>query len=162
MFKSLRIKPQWLPNFIYLVKCLAGVIICYILYREMPQFPFYWSIVSVALALSPDNSSKQAYNRIKANLLGCAVGVCLYPLHLPNLLLLCVGVTIVICVGLALGAADTLRSALAGLIIVTLQVEQGKHWYIALERVLCVLVGCAVALLLTMVFNPISTKGSRK
>jgi uncharacterized membrane protein YgaE (UPF0421/DUF939 family) len=150
------LKKEFKPNLIYIVKCLIGVIICYVLYVLFPQYPFYWAIVSVVLALSEDNSNKQAYNRIKANVLGCAVGLCLYPLQWPNLLILCLGVALTIYTGIALNIKDTLRSALAAFIIVTIQVDQGKHWFIALERVMCVVVGCMVALLITLLFNLIS------
>jgi|EP01037_Dinobryon_pediforme_P005041 uncharacterized membrane protein YccC len=146
-------RPTFLSNVAYLCKCLIGVVICYILYREIPQYPFYWAIVSVVIALSPDNSSKQAFNRIKANILGCAIGISLYPLHLPNLVILCIGIILTICIGLVLNFNEALRSAMAALIIVTIQVEEGKHWYIALERVGCVVTGCVVALLITMLFN---------
>jgi len=146
-------KSAYLSHLVYLIKCIIGVIICYILYCEIPQYPFYWSLVSVALATSLDSSNNQAYDRIKANILGCAVGVCLYPLHLPELLILCTGIIIIVILGVGFKITNTLRSALAALIIVTLQVEQTKHWYIALERVMCVVAGCLVALLLTLLFN---------
>jgi len=109
-------------NFVYLIKCLIGVIICYLLYKYIPQYPFYWAIVSVVVALSPDDSNQQAYDRMKANVLGCT---------------------------------HTLRSALAALVIVTIQEELEKHWYLALERVICVVAGCLVALMVTMLCNSI-------
>jgi uncharacterized membrane protein YgaE (UPF0421/DUF939 family) len=145
-------------NFLYLIKCLIGVIICYVLYKDIPQYPFYWAIVSVVIVLSPEGSNRQAYDRMKANGLGCAVGICLYPIHLHNLLILCLGVILTICVGVALGITNTLRTALAALVIVTLQEEQAKHWYIALERVLCVVAGCVVAVLITLLFNVVVRK----
>jgi uncharacterized membrane protein YgaE (UPF0421/DUF939 family) len=107
----------------------------------------------VALATSLDSTNNQAYDRIKANTLGCTVGICLYPIQLPELALICIGITITIFLGIGLKISSTIRSALAGLIIVTLQVEQTKHWYIALERVICVVAGCVVALLITLIFN---------
>jgi len=100
-----------------------------------------------------DSTNNQAYDRIKANALGCGVGICLYPLQLPELAIICIGITITIFLGIGLKISSTIRSALAGLIIVTLQVEQTKHWYIALERVVCVVAGCVVALLITLAFN---------
>jgi len=151
-------KKQIVPNSIYIIKCLVGVSICYIPYVLFPQYPFYWAIVSVALVLSPDHSTTQAYNRIKANVLGCLVGICLYPLQLPDLLILCIGVTLTICLGLAFNVKDAIRSALAGLVIVTIQAERSKHWYIALERLMCVVSGCVVALLITLLFNLILSK----
>lgn len=145
-------------NTVYLIKCLVGVIICFALYQYIPQYPFYWAIVSVVVALSPGDSNQLAYDRMKANVLGCAVGLCLYPLHLPNLLILCMGVTMTIGIGIAFRISNTLRSALAALVIVTIQGEQEKHWYIALERVMCVIAGCLVALLVTMLCNVIIKK----
>lgn len=138
---------------IYLIKCLIGVIICYLLYAYIPQYPFYWSLVSVVVALSPDNSNTLAYDRMKANLLGCAVGLCLYPIHISYLWILLIGVTLTIVIGIAFRITQTLRSALAALVIVTIQEQLEKHWYIALERVSCVVAGCLVALLVTMFFN---------
>ena len=146
-------KSEYLSHMIYIVKCLLGVIICYILYIAIPQYPFYWALISVALATSIDSTNNQAYDRIKANALGCGVGICLYPLQLPELAIICIGITITIFLGIGLKISSTIRSALAGLIIVTLQVEQTKHWYIALERVVCVVAGCVVALMITLAFN---------
>lgn len=148
-------KQVFLSNIPYLLKCLTGVIICYILYKEFPQYPFYWAIVSVVIALAPDNSNRQAYDRMKANILGCAVGLSLYPVHVPHLLLLCIGITLTIGVGIALRLTSTLRSAMAALIIILIHEEQVKQWYLPLERVLCVVAGCLVALTVTLVFNQI-------
>jgi len=151
-------KSEYLSHVVYIIKCLLGVIICYVLYKAIPQYPFYWSLVSVALATSVDSNNNQAYDRIKANILGCTVGICLYPIQLPELLLICIGISITIFLGIGLKISSTIRSALAGLIIVTLQVEQTKHWYIALERVVCVVAGCVIALMITLVFNWLKPK----
>jgi uncharacterized membrane protein YgaE (UPF0421/DUF939 family) len=155
-------KAAYSTNSVYLIKCLAGVTICYLLYRYIPQYPFYWAIVSVVIAMSPDNSNRQAYDRMKANVVGCAVGICLYPLHLPDLLTLCLGVALTIYIGIAFRITSPLKSALAALVIVTIQETQEKHWYIALERVTCVVVGCLVALLVTMLCNLIIQKINAK
>lgn len=149
-------------NIIYLIKCLIGVIICYLLYKYIPQYPFYWSLVSVVVALSPDNSNTLAYDRMKANLLGCAVGLCMYPLHISYLLILCLGVVLTIFAGIAFRITHTVRSALAALVIVTIQEQVEKHWYIAVERVACVVAGCLVALLVTMLFNLLAKRLSEK
>ena len=146
-------KSAYLSHLVYVAKLIVGVIVCYILYKSFPQYPFYWSLVSVVLAISIDNNNNQAYDRIKANTLGCAVGIALYPIQLPELALICIGITLTIFLGIGFKISGTIRSALAALIIITLQVEQTKHWYIALERVVCVVAGCLVALLITVIFN---------
>lgn len=152
----------YLTYLIYLIKCLVGVVICYLLYQYIPQYPFYWSLVSVVVALSPDSSNTLAYDRMKANLLGCTVGLCLYPIHISYLLILCIGVTLTIVFGVAFRITQTLRSALAALVIVTIQEQLEKHWYIAVERVGCVVAGCLVALLVTMFFNMVLVRLSEK
>lgn len=146
-------KSIFLPHLPYLAKCVIGVIICYILYKEFPQYPFYWAIVSVVIAISPDNSNRLAYDRMKANILGCSIGLCLYSIHIPTLLLLCLGIVATICVGIALNLMSTLRSAMAALIIILIHEEQVRQWYLPVERVLCVIAGCLVALLVSLVFN---------
>jgi len=150
------LKPAWtLSDFIYTLKCVIGVSICYIIYQLVPQYPFYWAIVSVVLAFSRDNSNEQAYSRIEANILGCTVGACLYPFHIPEIVTLCLGVVITIIAGFLLHITTTTRTALAALIIVVIQVEQTKHWEVAIQRVVCVVTGCTIALVLTLVFNVI-------
>ncbi len=151
-------KSVYLSHILYLIKVILGVIICYILYKSIPEYPFYWSLVSVVIATSLDRSTDQAYDRIKANILGCIVGASLYPIQLPELLAMCIGVTIIVFLAIGFKITSTLRSALAALIIILLQAETTKHWYIALERVVCVVTGCVVALLLTLFFNKIWPK----
>jgi uncharacterized membrane protein YgaE (UPF0421/DUF939 family) len=151
-------KSVYVSHLVYLIKVILGVIICYVLYKEIPQYPFYWALVSVVLATSLDRSTDQAYDRIKANTLGCIVGASLYPVELPELLIICIGVVIIVFLAIGFKITSTLRSALAALIIITLQVEKTKHWYIALDRVVCVVAGCVVALLLTLLFNKIWPK----
>lgn len=147
-------------NIIYTIKCLLGLSICYFLYSAFPKYPFNWALVSVVLALSPDNTNKQATSRMVANLLGCCVGLAMYPLNLPVLVLICMGTVLVIVIGFALNITPTLRSALSALVIIMLQEERIKHWYIPLQRMLCVITGCVVALLLTMLFNLLPVKGT--
>ena len=144
-----------LANLLYVIKCVAGITVCYFLYREFPHYPFYWSIVSVAITVSPDSSNKLAYDRITANCLGCAISLALYPIHAPALVLLCVGVGITILVGTALNLTNVLRTAIAALVIVIITEQEHRSYLIALERVACVITGCAVALAVTLIFNQV-------
>src|SRR5258708_26931190 len=134
-------KPIFLSNIPYLLKCLTGVIICYVLYKEIPNYPFYWAIVSVVIALAPDNSNRQAYDRMKANILGCIVGLCLYPVHVPNLLLLCIGITLTIVLGISLSLTNTLRSSMAALVVCLTHHEHVKQMNLPLVKVLSLLAG---------------------
>jgi len=144
-----------LSTILYIAKCILGVIICYFLYKQFPQYPFYWSLVSVAITISPDSSNKLAYDRIIANTLGCAVALLIYPVQAPSLLLLCLGVAITIAAGTLLKLTNVLRTAIAALVIIIITEGEHRNWQIALERVGCVITGCVVALAVTLLFNKV-------
>lgn len=140
-------------TYVYMLKCILGVIICFLFYVTWPEYPFNWALVSVVIGLSLDNSNKQAIDRVISNLIGCGVGLLLYPIPCPELLILVMGVIIIITLGFFFTILSTIRSALSAFLIVTLQAQKLHLWYIPLERVLCVTSGCVVAFLLTIFFN---------
>lgn len=141
---------------LYIVKCLLGVLVCYGFYSSFPSYPFYWSIISVVLVFTPDNDQRLAFDRIKANLLGSGVGLVIYLFPLNGLLMFCSAVMATILLGIFLRLENTIRPALAAVIIVLVQESQHKDWIIALERVACVLLGCFVALCITLVFTKVA------
>lgn len=131
----------------YVVECLAGTAICYGLVVLFPGLPFYWSIVSVLLVLDPNEgeSIKLAMDRMKANVIGASVGAAaMLPFGRVGLGILSVSVvvTLVVCRAARLGKAT--RSALAALVIVTM--TGVPTWRLGLDRVVCVMAGCLVAI----------------
>ena len=138
---------------LYLLKCVLGAMICYSFYYFLPEYPLYWAVVSTVLVFSPENDNKLAYDRIKCNLLGGAIGVLLYFIPLPTVVLLGIGVGLTIFVGLALHFDKTIRTALASVVIVLVEETTTKDWLVAIERIVCVVIGCAVALILTFWFS---------
>lgn len=151
-----------LPAWLFTIKSILGVGICYCIYKTWPEYPFNWAIISVVIGLSFDNTHKHAIDRIIANILGCFVGLIIYFIPLPYILQLCVGVTLIILIGCKFNIADTIRSALAAFLIVTLQNKQSDLWFLPIERVLCVMTGCFVALLLNIFFNMVLAKSRRR
>jgi uncharacterized membrane protein YgaE (UPF0421/DUF939 family) len=132
---------------------MIGVSICYALYINFPNFPFYWSIISVAIVFSVEHKNNLAYDRMKANILGSVAGFGLYFIPLNNLLLILLGIILVITLGTIFKLGNAIRTALAALIIVVVKQGIEKEWWIALTRVICVVVGCVVALIITLGFN---------
>lgn len=134
----------------YAAKCVLGTAACYGLYAAFPRYPLYWSIVSVLLVLDPDEkeSMRLALDRMKANVAGATVGlVALLLFGRVGVLALCASVlaTLAVCQAIRLGKAT--RSALAALVIVTM--TGNATWFTGLERMLCVIAGCVVAIALT-------------
>ncbi|AEV27932.1 putative membrane protein [Sphaerochaeta pleomorpha str. Grapes] len=148
--------------FLYLLKCLVGTIFCYALYKAIPQYHLYWSIISLLLVLAPDwnNSIQLPLNRIKANLTGGIVGLLCFFIPFPQLISLCIGVLATILVCSFLNYSQATRSALAALVIVFIQEFESAKWSIALERIFSVILGCLVALALTLIFRVFEEKAA--
>ena len=140
-------------NILYAFRCIIGVVLCYILYIQYPELPFQWSMVSVVVAISPDNQISLAIDRMKANLVGCAIGFMLFFIHPPSLIMLCIGVVLVIIVGLYFELKGSIRSALAALVVLMLYNVPVHDWRLAMDRLICVVIGCLIALLVTLCFN---------
>jgi len=142
---------------LYITKCLIGTVICYSLYKAVPQYHLYWSIISLLLVLAPDwnDSITLPLNRIKANLTGGLVGLLCFFFPFSQLINLCMGVVLTILVCQFLQFPSATRSALAALVIVLIQEYEAAKWTIAAERILSVILGCLVALGLTLLFHAI-------
>jgi len=151
------IKQYDIPRlFIYILECIIGLCITYTLYKCFPQHQFYWSMISTVLVIAPDGkgSNQLAIDRMKANILGSSIGLFLILIHQPNLFLISIAVMLTIIIGTILKLNAALRSALAAVIIVMIHdVEQNSTWHIAIERMGCVIIGCIIGLLITLVFN---------
>ncbi len=144
------------PSFIrYLLLCVIGSSICYLLYTLFPAYPFQWSIISVLIVLAPEkkDARKLALDRIKANVIGSVTGLLSFLIHTPDIMSLGCSVvaTVLICTWVKLGNAS--RSALAALAIVLILEKERNTFDAALERMGCVIAGCIVALIITSVFQ---------
>lgn len=151
-------KEDWL----YIIKCMIGAVICYWLYETFPQYPFFWALISVVLVVSPENDKKLAYLRIEGNFLGSAIGLLLFFVPLPTIIILCLGVAFTIILGFLLKLHASVRTAVAANIIVLFQEKEAHNWKIALDRVGCVLVGCAIGFIITVLFTRLEKVGKKK
>ena len=139
-----------------MLQCIIGLSICYTLYKCFPQHQFFWSIISVVLVIAPNSqdSNRLAIDRMRANILGSSIGLLLFLIHQPNLLLICIAMMLTILMGMLLKLNEALRTALAAVVIVMIHEEQrNSTWQIAIERMGCVMFGCIVGLFITVVFN---------
>lgn len=156
--KSPITKQDWL----YILKCVIGATVCYWLYEAFPQYPFFWSLVSVVLVVSPENDRKLAYLRIEGNFLGSAIGLLLFFFPLPTVIVLCLGISLTIIIGFLLKLQASVRTAVAANIIVLFQEKEAHNWNVALNRVGCVMVGCLVGFIITVLFTKLENKDSKK
>ena len=72
--------------FIYIAKCVSGVLLCSLLTLFFSQWIDYtWSLISVMLVLSPEGKDavELSLTRIKANLVGASVGLLMLLSQIP-------------------------------------------------------------------------------
>ena len=142
--------------FIYIAKCVSGVLLCSLLSLFFSQWVDYtWSLISVVLVLSPEGKDavELSLTRIKANLVGASVGLLMLLSQVPWPWNIAIGAALAlfICDRLKLNAAA--RSTLAAVIIILLQPESQTLWSSAINRIGAVITGCVLGLLITFVFH---------
>jgi uncharacterized membrane protein YccC len=149
---------QFTRAFVYIAKCVTGVIIVFTLSYLFHYYDISWCLISVMLVLSPDGKDAMmlAMTRIKANVTG----------GIASFLCLIFGVPSMVTIGLAIGIAISLcyifkimaasRSALAAVIIIMLHQSGGPDyhlWSTALQRCAGVTAGCLLGLFITFIFH---------
>jgi len=140
----------------YLIKCLVGVTLGYILWASFPsdRGQFYWLLISVLLSITHDNNSKVAKDRMKGNMVGSITGLFAFLLHDPaNLLTICIGVALTIILCFRLHLIGVCRTALVGFIIVILYEDEHSSWMGAIYRMIGVVTGCVLGLAINYVFR---------
>src|ERR1017187_2038763 len=145
----------------YLVKCVAGVTIGYLLFRSFPEQSgqYFWMLISILLSITHDNNSKVAYDRMRGNIVGSVVGLFVFFLHNPpNLLTICLGVAVTITICFYQNLINVSRTALVGFIIVVIYEEAHSSWEGAIYRLVSVVVGCLIGLVINYTFREISMK----
>jgi uncharacterized membrane protein YgaE (UPF0421/DUF939 family) len=147
----------------YIVKCLIGVVIGFYLYNKYPEIGA-WCLISIVLVLSPDRKDaiKLALTRIKANLIGAAIGLSLFFIHPMDLLIICIGVVLAVTICQLLNLEDTGRSAAVSVIIILIHEKGPSFWNVALERAGGVVGGCVIAMLITYIFHIMLFKFKRR
>jgi uncharacterized membrane protein YgaE (UPF0421/DUF939 family) len=145
----------WRPFSLYILRCLAGVSIGYGLYVSFPRRQFVWAMISTLLVISPESedSFRLAVSRMEANVIGSSVGLLVFFLLPPGLAAICSGVALTILACRALGVLSAARSALAALIIVSIHESEARSWHAAIERMGCVMVGCVIAMGVSLLFG---------
>ncbi|MGC4017724.1 MAG: aromatic acid exporter family protein [Luteolibacter sp.] len=141
---------------LYIVKCLTATTVTFLLSRLLNYQDIGWCLISVMLVLAPDHKDSVpfALNRIGANLIG--VGCSLIPLLFggPGIITFCVAYALAILLCDRFKLMASCRTALAAVTIIMLQHDAQLHlWDNVLKRLLSVLAGCAIALLITVLFH---------
>jgi uncharacterized membrane protein YgaE (UPF0421/DUF939 family) len=148
------INKKFTDKLLFIIECLIGTAIGFSLYRLYPTVGA-WCLFSILLVLSPDRKDAMALatTRIKANLVGAAIGLALFYIHPINLLMVCLGIAATIIACEILNLQTAMRSATIAVLIITLH-EPGQYfWDVALERAGGVILGCIIGVIITYIFH---------
>ena len=143
-------------HLLYAGKCVAATVLVFLLAHVLKHAEVAWCLVSVVLVLSPDgrDAVPLTLSRIGANLVGGACSLAGLVLGLPDAAALCLTYVLTIAACAAVGLTASGRVALAAVTILMLQHRVDVPlWQSVLERIIAVVVGCAVALLVTLAFH---------
>jgi uncharacterized membrane protein YccC len=144
-------------------KCVTGTLALFIISRLIQYEDISWSLISVMLVLTPDGKDAVplAVTRIKANLVGAAVGLLCLLISPANMWILSLALTLTLSCCYLFRLDAGIRSSLAATVIVMLHYG-GKHvWDTAIERVIAVLAGCVLGLIITFIFHANIKPGSK-
>lgn len=143
----------------YIVKCLAGVSLGYVLLKAFPRQSgqYSWLLISILLSITHDNNSKAAHDRMRGNIVGSLVGLVVFFLHNPpNLLTVGIGVVVTITICFRLDLIGVCRTALVAFIIVMIFEEAHSSWMGAIYRMVSVVLGCLIGLVINYTFRKIT------
>jgi uncharacterized membrane protein YgaE (UPF0421/DUF939 family) len=141
---------------IYLIKCVIGIVCAYLLTNLLKLTNIAsWCLLSTLLVLAPDtkDSYKLAITRIKANVIGAAVGLLILTVYTPGIVWVVIGVVVAITLCYVLSIEIAARSAAVAVIIILMHDEMHHMWEVAIDRALGVLLGCAIGMVITFIFH---------
>ncbi len=149
-----------------LIMALQAAICTTVLVNTYNHFHFagaLWAVVSAVLVLQPafDLSVSTAMTRVVANLLGASIGAFVSISHGHAVEDLCVALALVIVIGERMRLDKGLRSACASVVIVMMSADPGTPVHRGVERASSVAIGCAVALLLQLLMQPLIARLDR-
>ena len=141
------------PLLIYIIRCLIGFVIGYLLYRSYKEFELFWALLSIILVISPEeqDSKRLSIERFKSNLVGSVVAmgcVWLLPKSIYSVMVGIV-VTIFLCWGFKI--LNMARVAIVALLIIMIEPHHSQLNYTPIYRALSTGLGCIIGLTIVIV-----------
>ena len=150
--------------FLYIIRCTIGFLIGYALYLSFPQFELYWTMISILLVLSPElkDAPRLTVERVKSNLIGSSVGLLCVLLPVPQLAMMVLGIAVSIVICHYFNLMSVARTAVVALVIVMIHEQETMTNWAAVERFLCVTLGCLIGYAVSSTTSFLSDKLRRK
>ena len=142
---------------IYIIRCLIGFVLGYLLYLRFKQFEVFWALLSIILVISPEekDSKRLSIERFKSNFVGSVVAMACVWLLPKSVYSIMVGivVTIILCWGFKI--LNMARVAIVALLIIMIEPHHTQITYTPIYRALSTGLGCVIGLTIVILTSGI-------
>lgn len=140
------------PVLIYIIRCLIGFAIGYLLYIRITQFELFWALLSVMLVISPEekDSKRLSIERFKSNLVGSSVALFCILIHGDSVYMIMLGIVLAILICRLFKIMNMARVAIVALLVIMIPNHAGDLSYTPILRSLSVGAGCLIGLSIVM------------
>ncbi|MBF0597670.1 FUSC family protein [Faecalibacter rhinopitheci] len=137
---------------VYLLRCIIGFLIGWILILKFPQYDFFWALLSIILVISPEENQakKLTIDRFKSNFLGSLSGLVVFFLPIDDLYKIILGIIITCIFCRIFNLLNVARSALVAVLIILIE-HKNDSLFAPISRFLTTAVGCFIGLGVTLV-----------
>lgn len=137
---------------VYLLRCIIGFLIGWLLILQFPQFDFFWSLLSIILVISPEENQakKLTIDRFKSNFIGSLSGLVVFYLPIEDVYKVILGI-IVTCVFCRIfSLLNVARSAIVAVLIILIE-HKNDSIFAPFARFATTAVGCFIGLGVTLI-----------
>lgn len=137
---------------VYVVRCLIGFMIGYILMHKFPEFDLFWTLISIILVISPEEKQARqlTIDRFKSNFLGSLSGLAVFFLPIDDLYKIVCGIILTCVLCRVFSLLNVARSAIVALLIILIE-HKDDDLLAPIARFTSVAVGCFIGLGVTLV-----------
>ncbi len=142
---------------IYIIRCLIGFAIGYLLYLRFRQFEVFWALLSIILVISPEekDSKRLSIERFKSNFVGSIVAMGCVWLMPKSVYTIMVGIVITIICCRIFKIMNMARVAIVALLIIMIEPHHTQLTFTPIYRALATGLGCFIGLAIVIITSGI-------
>jgi len=145
------------PLLIYVIRCLLGFSIGYLLYNRYREFEIFWALLSIILVISPEekDSKRLSIERFKSNFIGSSVAmICVWILP-ESVYSIGAGIVLTIICCRVFNITNMARVAIVALLIIMIEPHHTQIAYTPIYRAVSTGVGCIIGLAIVIITSGI-------
>lgn len=144
---------------VYMLRCIIGFLIGWILINKLPQFDVFWALLSIILVISPEENQakKLTIDRFKSNFLGSLSGLVVFFLPIDDVYKIILGILLTCILCRLFNLLNVARSAIVALLIILIE-HKDDTYFAPVSRFVTTAIGCFIGLGVTLITSYIISK----